>query len=224
MNALDAKFTLHQIPLFPLLRLRGGLLAARWLHQCRRRDLPTSISHSQRLLRLFVLHGHLKAICVSVQAKLRQTWLISGMNSLECHFIMRGPADSPYAGGEYHGTLIFPPQYPFSPPGIKVFTPSGRFQPDRKLCTSFSDFHAGSWNPAWSVSTILTGLLSFMLSDEITTGSIRSSDSEKREFAKSSHAWNLYVSTASRIICSIADSLYVWGTLQEERQVPLDIP
>ncbi|CAD6571684.1 MAG: Ubiquitin-conjugating enzyme E2 6 [Cyphobasidiales sp. Tagirdzhanova-0007] len=112
-------------------------------------------------------------------------------NLLECHFIMRGPADSPYAGGEYHGTLIFPPQYPFSPPGIKVFTPSGRFQPDRKLCTSFSDFHAGSWNPAWSVSTILTGLLSFMLSDEITTGSIRSSDSEKREFAKSSHAWNL---------------------------------
>ena len=106
---------------------------------------------------------------------------------------MRGPADSPYAGGEYHGTLVFPPQYPFSPPGIKVLTPSGRFQPDRKLCTSFSDFHAGSWNPAWTVSTILTGLLSFMLSDELTTGSIRSNESEKREFAKTSHAWNLYV-------------------------------
>lgn len=112
-------------------------------------------------------------------------------NLLECHFIMRGPPDSPYVDGEYHGVLMFPPQYPFAPPGIKVFTPSGRFQPDRKICTSFSDFHAGSWNPAWSVATILTGLLSFMLSDEITTGSIRGTDAEKKAFAASSHAWNL---------------------------------
>lgn len=41
---------------------------------------------------------------------------------------MRGPDDSPYAGGEYHGVLQFTPNYPFAPPGIKMFTPSGRFQ------------------------------------------------------------------------------------------------
>ncbi|KAK9895501.1 UBC-like protein [Cystobasidium minutum MCA 4210] len=111
-------------------------------------------------------------------------------NLLECHFIMRGPDDSPYAGGEYHGVLLFTANYPFAPPGIKMFTPSGRFQPDRKICSSFSDFHPGSWNPAWSVSTILTGLLSFMLSDEITTGSVRTTDAEKRIFAKQSHEWN----------------------------------
>lgn len=111
--------------------------------------------------------------------------------SLECHFVLRGPPDSPYAGGEYHGVLLFTANYPFAPPAIKVFTPSGRFQPDRKLCTSFSDFHAGSWNPAWTIPTLLTGLLSFMLSDEITTGSARSTDAEKREFARASHAWNL---------------------------------
>lgn len=64
-------------------------------------------------------------------------------------------------------------------------------QPDRKLCTSFSDFHAGSWNPAWSVATILTGLLSFMVSDEMTTGGMRSSDADKKRFAAESHAWNL---------------------------------
>lgn len=28
-----------------------------------------------------------------------------------------------------------------------------------------TDFHPESWNPAWSVDTILTGLLSFFLSD-----------------------------------------------------------
>lgn len=37
----------------------------------------------------------------------------------------------------------------------------------------------------------LTGLLSFMLSDEMTTGSVTSSDAHKRVFAQRSHAWNI---------------------------------
>ncbi|CAL1715368.1 unnamed protein product [Somion occarium] len=112
-------------------------------------------------------------------------------NILTWNYIIRGPPDSPFAGGEYHGVLLFPPEYPFKPPGIKMLTPSGRFQPDRKICFSMSDFHPGSWNPAWSVATILTGLLSFMLSDEMTTGSVTTSDAEKRAYAARSHAWNL---------------------------------
>jgi len=72
-----------------------------------------------------------------------------------------------------------------------MLTPSGRFQPDRRICFSMSDFHPGSWNPAWSVATILTGLLSFMLSDEMTTGSVTSSDAHKRVFAQRSHGWNI---------------------------------
>ncbi|KAJ7832751.1 UBC-like protein [Mycena olivaceomarginata] len=103
----------------------------------------------------------------------------------------RGPSDSPFAGGEYHGVLQFPAEYPFKPPGIKMLTPSGRFHPDKKICFSMSDFHPGSWNPAWSVATILTGLLSFMLSDEMTTGSVTSSEAHKRAFAARSHAWNI---------------------------------
>jgi ubiquitin-protein ligase len=35
-------------------------------------------------------------------------------------FFKRGPPDSPFAGGEYHGVLLFPSEYPFKPPGIKV--------------------------------------------------------------------------------------------------------
>ncbi|KAF5316142.1 hypothetical protein D9619_006633 [Psilocybe cf. subviscida] len=112
-------------------------------------------------------------------------------NILNWNFLIRGPPDSPFSGGEYHGILLFPPEYPFKPPGIKMFTPSGRFAQDKKICFSMSDFHPGSWNPAWSVATILTGLLSFMLSDEMTTGSVTSSDSHKRAFAIRSHAWNL---------------------------------
>lgn len=37
----------------------------------------------------------------------------------------------------------------------------------------------------------LTGLLSFMLSDEMTTGSVTTSDADKRAYAVRSHAWNL---------------------------------
>ncbi|MBW0520381.1 hypothetical protein O181_060096 [Austropuccinia psidii MF-1] len=110
---------------------------------------------------------------------------------LEWHYILRGPPDTPYEGGEFWGTVIFPPEYPFKPPGIKMLTPSGRFQPDRKICTSMSDYHPGSWNPAWSVATILTGLLSFMVGEEMTTGSVRSSDADRRIFAKRSHTFNV---------------------------------
>jgi len=111
-------------------------------------------------------------------------------NILNWNYIIRGPPDCPYSGGEYHGAILFPSEYPFKPPGIKMYTPSGRFQPDKKICFSMSDFHPGTWNPAWSVATILTGLLSFMLSDEMTTGSVTTSDSEKRILALKSHEWN----------------------------------
>jgi len=41
-------------------------------------------------------------------------------NILEWHYILRGPPDTPYHGGEYWGVVTFPPDYPFAPPGIKV--------------------------------------------------------------------------------------------------------
>ncbi|KAJ3321823.1 Ubiquitin-conjugating enzyme E2 6 [Boothiomyces sp. JEL0866] len=103
---------------------------------------------------------------------------------LEWHYIITGPKDTPYEGGEFHGKVIFPADYPFKPPAIKMLTPNGRFRTDFRLCLSMSDYHPGSWNPAWSVSTILTGLLSFMLEDTETTGSIKTSDADKRIFAK----------------------------------------
>ncbi|GAA5846135.1 hypothetical protein JCM3766R1_005647 [Sporobolomyces carnicolor] len=112
-------------------------------------------------------------------------------NILEWHYIFRGPPNSPFEGGEYWGVVEFPKDYPFAPPGLKMNTPSGRFTPSAAICTSMSNFHPGSWNVAWSVETILIGLSSFMNSDEITTGSMRTSDEDKRQFARDSHAWNV---------------------------------
>jgi ubiquitin-conjugating enzyme E2 J2 len=112
-------------------------------------------------------------------------------NILEWHYVVEGPPDSPYSGGYYHGKLIFPAEYPFKPPSIYMLTPNGRFQINTRLCLSISDFHPDTWNPAWSVATILTGLLSFMLETTATFGSVETSDYEKRAFAGASLAYNL---------------------------------
>ncbi|KAF2178791.1 ubiquitin-conjugating enzyme E2 6 [Zopfia rhizophila CBS 207.26] len=114
----------------------------------------------------------------------------SEKNILEWHYILTGPPDTPYEGGQYWGTLMFPPDYPFAPPAIRMHTPSGRFQPSTRLCLSISDFHPKSFNPTWEVSTILTGLLSFMTSEEMTTGSVRASEHERKLFAQRTRWWN----------------------------------
>ena len=114
----------------------------------------------------------------------------SESNILEWHYILTGPPNTPYEGGQYWGSLMFPADYPFAPPSIRMHTPSGRFQPSTRLCLSISDFHPKSFNPAWSVSTILIGLMSFMNSTEITTGSMSGTDAERKWYAARSRWWN----------------------------------
>ena len=71
-----------------------------------------------------------------------------------------------------------------------MHTPSGRFQPSTRLCLSISDFHPKSFNPAWEVSTILIGLMSFMTSDEMTTGSVRATEQERKWLSRQTRWWN----------------------------------
>lgn len=112
-------------------------------------------------------------------------------NILEWHYVISGPENSPYYGGYYHGTLVFTQQYPFKPPSIYIRTPNGRFQTNRRLCLSISDYHPDEWNPAWSVSSILTGLLSFMLEDSSALGTMVTLRKEKLQFAYDSWEFNL---------------------------------
>ena len=44
-------------------------------------------------------------------------------NILEWHFVITGPADSPFENGQYHGKLVFPSEYPYKPPAIMILTP-----------------------------------------------------------------------------------------------------
>ena len=43
-------------------------------------------------------------------------------NLFEWHFTVRGPADTDYDGGVYHGRIVLPPDYPMKPPNIIVLT------------------------------------------------------------------------------------------------------
>lgn len=47
-----------------------------------------------------------------------------------------------------------------------------------------------SWNPMWSVATIIQGVQSFMASDDLTTGGMKATDSERRKLAAASIAYN----------------------------------
>lgn len=109
---------------------------------------------------------------------------------LEWHYVLEGSEGTPFAGGVYHGKVKFPPEYPYKPPGISMITPNGRFATHKRICMSMSDYHPETWNPMWSVSSILTGLLSFMMDNSPTTGSVSTTVADKQRLAKASLAFN----------------------------------
>ncbi|KAJ2513488.1 Ubiquitin-conjugating enzyme E2 6 [Coemansia sp. RSA 1939] len=72
-----------------------------------------------------------------------------------------------------------------------MITPNGRFEVNKDICTSMSNYHPQTWNPGWSVATILVGLLSMMTGTESTTGGLDNvSDQEKARLAAQSRKFN----------------------------------
>jgi len=124
-------------------------------------------------------------------------------NILEWHYVIQGTKDSLYNGGYYHGIIRFPHQFPYKPPSLIMCTPNGRFKTHTRLCLSMSDFHPESWNPMWSVSTILMGLFSFMLEESPTLGSVSTTDSQKKKFA----AESLENNCKDRVFCELFPDL-----------------
>ncbi|KAG7878495.1 hypothetical protein KL905_004163 [Ogataea polymorpha] len=148
-------------------------------------------------------------------------------NILEWHYVITGPPGTPYENGQYHGLVIFPPDYPFRPPAIKMLTPSGRFQVNTRICLSMSDFHEDTWNPSWSVATIVTGLLSFMTSEEQTTGSVVTSERTRRQLALKSREYNLGDPRFVEIFADLAQENRTYkepepATTEQEKPAVLD--
>ncbi|KAH7836669.1 hypothetical protein Vadar_004188 [Vaccinium darrowii] len=80
----------------------------------------------------------------------------------EWQFAIRGPSDTEFEGGIYHGRIQLPAEYPFKPPSFMLLTPNGRFETQTKICLSISNYHPEHWQPSWSVRTALVALIAFM--------------------------------------------------------------
>ena len=108
----------------------------------------------------------------------------------EWHFTLRGPPNSPYAEGIYHGRIVLPPSYPLRPPSFRFVTPSGRFEANREICLSISGHHEETWQPAWGVRTALVALRSFMETDPRgQLGGLDTSDPVRRQLAAQSRSF-----------------------------------
>ncbi|RKP15693.1 UBC-like protein, partial [Rozella allomycis CSF55] len=62
-------------------------------------------------------------------------------NLFEWHFTIRGPQNSVFEKGIYHGRILFPSEFPFKPPNIVFLTENGRFETGTKICLSVTGYH-----------------------------------------------------------------------------------
>ena len=108
------------------------------------------------------------------------------------YFLINGPLQTPYEGGLYLGLMMFPPDYPYGAPEIQMISRSGRFRPRHSICLSMSSFHQEEWRACFTVEHIMMALVSFMCSEEVTTGSYNVntvSNKERRKIASESKRW-----------------------------------
>ncbi|CAM9389619.1 unnamed protein product [Ectocarpus sp. 6 AP-2014] len=114
-------------------------------------------------------------------------------NLFEWHFTIRGPPDTEFEGGVYHGRIILPPEYPFRPPDIMFNTPNGRFSTGMKICLTISSYHPEHWQPAWGIRLILEALISFFPSPSHgALGGLDWSAGERKRLAVESRKWKCY--------------------------------
>jgi ubiquitin-protein ligase len=118
--------------------------------------------------------------------------LLQPTDSLDTwYFIIHGLKDTDYEGGVYLGKVLLPPKYPFKAPDFQFITQSGRFEINKKICTSFSGFHNELYSPSWNIASMCAGLVSFMTDPQDTAdskglGGIMMSKEERQRIAKES--------------------------------------
>ncbi|KAN0098143.1 UBC-like protein [Hyaloscypha variabilis] len=114
----------------------------------------------------------------------------SDADLFDWHFTIRGPPNSSFDKGIYHGRIVLPPTYPLRPPSFRFLTPSGRFEVNREICLSISGHHEETWQPAWGVRTALVALRAFMETDaKGQLGGLECSVKERERMAEASSSW-----------------------------------
>lgn len=115
-------------------------------------------------------------------------------NLFEWHFTIRGPGDTEFDGGIFHGRIVLPPDYPMKPPSIIILTPNGRFEVNKKICLSISGHHPESWQPSWSIRTTLLAIIGFMPTHGAgAIGSLDYTPDERKILSKKSLSWKCSV-------------------------------
>jgi len=125
-----------------------------------------------------------------------------GKNLLRWHFSVKGPANSPYENGLYHGRVLLPKDYPGSPPRIQMLTDSGRFIPGTDICLSASSYHPESWTPRWTVLSLVEGLRLHMLTSPNEIGGLNASSEIRKKLAEKSRQWRLGQISHSLMVAS----------------------
>ena len=111
-------------------------------------------------------------------------------NMFEWHFTIRGPSNTDFQSGLYHGRILLPADYPFKPPNFIFLTENGRFEVGTKVCLSISAHHPEAWQPAWGVRTMLEAIISFLPTEAHgAIGGLEWSPEERRKLAEASHSF-----------------------------------
>ena len=105
-------------------------------------------------------------------------------NPLNWHFSIKGPKNTEFEGGFYHGILDLQNNYPENQPVIQFVTPNGRFQVNTALC--LYTLNNKKWQTEWTLINLLEALINYMPIQESHTGSISESKEKRVEYAKNS--------------------------------------
>lgn len=116
------------------------------------------------------------------------------------HFSVRGVKGSIYESGIYHGRIILPKDYPFSPPRVQFLTPNGRFKTEKDICLSASNYHPESWTPRWTVLAFVHALRHHMTTSPQEIGGTIGSADEILEFARRSQTWKVQWRSGDSVI------------------------
>ena len=104
------------------------------------------------------------------------------------HFTIRGPPDTEFEGGLYHGIIKLPMSYPNRPPNIMFLTPNGRFDINMDVCLSMTKYHKEEWQAAWTIRSMLEAIIAFfpVREDHDAIGALDSSIENRKYYAKQS--------------------------------------
>ncbi|EWM27260.1 ubiquitin-conjugating enzyme e2 j1 [Nannochloropsis gaditana] len=110
-------------------------------------------------------------------------------NLHEWHFSVAGPPGSVYEGGIYHGRVILPANYPQTAPRLQMLNPSGRFEVGADICLSATSFHQETWQPVWTVRTLVSALRSHMATPAVEVGGMECSARRRKFLARRSRGF-----------------------------------